>query len=234
MRLRLYAAGGARGWLVREGVALPAAGVTPISADNPCATTRKSAAGASAPGLPLTGFAGSGRLARTSSACALPLVLSSAIVSPWRVALTLEPPVFYAQTSGTTGKPKHIPVTRSMLAMHRDEQALFSYLQYRACPAAFEGKAFGIMGAASEGRLDSGHVVGSVSGHLYQSLPAAVRSRFVVPPDVLGIHLAEIRRPNVRRAGHDLHSLDCAHRYRWPKSYRDYNIVVNLDSGGLR
>jgi hypothetical protein len=74
-----------------------------------------------------------------------------------------------------------------MLAMHRDEQALFSYLQYRACPAAFAGKAFGIMGAAVEGHLDSGHVVGSVSGHLYQSLPRSVRSRFVVPPDVLGI-----------------------------------------------
>ena len=102
-------------------------------------------------------------------------------------ALTAEPPVFYAQTSGTTSKPKHIPVTPSMLAMHRDEQALFSYLQYRACPAAFAGKAFGIMGAAVEGHLDSGHVVGSVSGHLYQSLPRSVRSRFVVPPDVLGI-----------------------------------------------
>jgi hypothetical protein len=74
-----------------------------------------------------------------------------------------------------------------MLAMHRDEQALYSYLQYRACPAAFAGKAFGIMGAAVEGQLDSGHIVGSVSGHLYQSLPRSVRSRFVVPPDVLGI-----------------------------------------------
>lgn len=102
-------------------------------------------------------------------------------------ALTAEPPVFYAQTSGTTSKPKHIPVTPSMLAMHRDEQALFSYLQYRACPAAFAGKAFGIMGAAVEGRLDSGHIVGSVSGHLYQSLPRSIQSRFVVPPEVLGI-----------------------------------------------
>jgi hypothetical protein len=102
-------------------------------------------------------------------------------------ALTSEAPVFYAQTSGTTGKPKYIPVTPSMLAMHRQEQALFSYLQYRACPAAFEGKALGIMGAAVEGRLDSGHVVGSVSGHLYQSLPRTVRARFVVPPEVLGI-----------------------------------------------
>ena len=77
--------------------------------------------------------------------------------------------------------------------MHRDEQALFSYLQYRACPAAFAGKAFGIMGAAVEGRLDSGHVVGSVSGHLYQSLPRSIRSRFVVPPEVLGIADYELK-----------------------------------------
>ena len=102
-------------------------------------------------------------------------------------ALTAEAPSFYAQTSGTTSKPKHVPITPAMLTMHRREQALFSYLQYRACPAAFDGEAFGIMGAAVEGRLDSGHAVGSVSGHLYQSLPHAIRRRFVVPPEVFGI-----------------------------------------------
>jgi hypothetical protein len=102
-------------------------------------------------------------------------------------ALTAEQPIFYAQTSGSTGKPKYVPVTPSMMAMQRSEQRLFSYLQYRACPAAFEGKAFGIMGAAVEDRLETGHAVGSVSGHLYASLPRMVRSRFVVPPEVLAI-----------------------------------------------
>jgi hypothetical protein len=102
-------------------------------------------------------------------------------------ALTAEAPLFYAQTSGTTGAPKYIPIPPTVLAMHRDEQALFSFLQFRACPDAFAGKALGIMGAAVEGRLDSGHTVGSVSGHLYRSLPAVVRSRFVVPPEVLSI-----------------------------------------------
>ena len=99
-------------------------------------------------------------------------------------ALTAESPLFYAQTSGTTGKPKFIPITSSMLAINRREQALFSYLQHRACPAAFAGKALGIMGAAVEAHLDTGHAVGSVSGHLYRSLPAGVRARFVVPPEV--------------------------------------------------
>ena len=102
-------------------------------------------------------------------------------------ALTLEAPLFYAQTSGSTGTPKYIPVCASTLRTHRAEQALFTYLQYRACPAAFSGKAMGIMGAAVEARLESGHDVGSVSGYLYQSLPAAVQSRFVVPPGVSSI-----------------------------------------------
>ena len=102
-------------------------------------------------------------------------------------ALTAEPPIFYAQTSGTTGTPKYVPVTRTMLRLYRDEQATFSYLQYRACPAAFDGAAFGVMGAATEGRLDSGHIVGSVSGQLYAALPGLLRRRLVVPPEVAEI-----------------------------------------------
>jgi hypothetical protein len=102
-------------------------------------------------------------------------------------ALTAEAPLFYAQTSGSTGAPKFIPITPTALAMQREEQALFSYLQFRACPKAFAGKAFGIMGAAVEGQLDSGHTVGSVSGHLYRSLPRSIQARFVIPPEVSGI-----------------------------------------------
>lgn len=99
-------------------------------------------------------------------------------------ALTAEAPLFYAQTSGTTGKPKNIPVTPSMLAMHRAEQALFAYLQFRACPEAFAGKTLGIVGAAVENRLDTGHAVGAASGHVVQSLPRPVRARLVLPQQV--------------------------------------------------
>ena len=126
-------------------------------------------------------------------------------------ALTTEPPQFYAQTSGTTGDPKYIPITPTTLKLHSKEQSLFSYLQYRACPLAFTGKALGIMGAAVEGKLDSGHEVGSVSGHLYQSLPKMIQSRFVLPPAVASItdydlkYLVILRlalaEPNITYAG---------------------------------
>ena len=110
-----------------------------------------------------------------------------------RRSLTCEAPLFYAQTSGSTAAPKLIPVTATSLRMHREEQALFSYLQHRACPAAFAGRAWGVMGAVTEGRLDSGHDVGSVSGHLYQSLPRPIRARFVIPPLVSSIDDYETR-----------------------------------------
>ena len=108
-------------------------------------------------------------------------------------ALTTEAPLFYAQTSGTTGTPKYVPITPASLAMHRAEQALFSYLQFRACPQAFDGMAMGIMGAAVEGHLDSGHAVGSVSGHLYASLPRFIQSRFVVPAAVSTVSDYELK-----------------------------------------
>lgn len=126
-------------------------------------------------------------------------------------ALTTESPKFYAQTSGTTGEPKYIPITSTTLKMHRDEQSLFSYLQYRACPEAFAGKALGIMGAAVEAHLDSGHAVGSVSGHLYKSLPNTIQSRFVLPPAISRITNYELKylvmlrlalaEPNITYAG---------------------------------
>ena len=126
-------------------------------------------------------------------------------------ALTAESPKFYAQTSGTTGEPKYIPITPTTLKSHSDEQSLFSYLQYRACPEAFVGKALGIMGAAVEGELDSGHAVGSVSGHLYQSLPKMIQSRFVLPPAVSSISNYDLKylvilrlalvEPNITYAG---------------------------------
>ncbi len=109
------------------------------------------------------------------------------------LALTGEAPALYAQTSGSTGAPKYVPITPSSLAVHRTEQKIFSYLQYRACPDAFSGHTLGIMGAADEGTLDSGHTVGSVSGHLYRSMPRLVKARFTVPPDVSAVTDYELK-----------------------------------------
>lgn len=104
-----------------------------------------------------------------------------------QAALTDEQPVLYALTSGTTGTPKFIPVLRDTLRQHRNGQRLFTWLQYSACPQAFDGPALGIVGSAIEDHTSQGIPIGSVSGTLYASMPAFMRSRYVAPPEVFSL-----------------------------------------------
>jgi sterol desaturase/sphingolipid hydroxylase (fatty acid hydroxylase superfamily) len=115
-------------------------------------------------------------------------------LQPWvtaqmagEAALTAEPPVLYALTSGTTGAPKHIPVLRRTLREHRRSQRLYTWLQYRTCPAAFDGPALGLVGSAVEGHTACGTPVGSVSGTLYASMPGFMLERYVAPVEVFAI-----------------------------------------------
>jgi len=104
-----------------------------------------------------------------------------------RAALMPVTPVMYAVTSGTTAEPKYIPVSRRTLNQYKLGQQLFSLMLYRACPRAFEGKAFGVASPAVEGCRSSGIPYGSVSGHLYASMPRLVRCNYVIPPEVYAI-----------------------------------------------
>jgi sterol desaturase/sphingolipid hydroxylase (fatty acid hydroxylase superfamily) len=101
--------------------------------------------------------------------------------------LSDENPIMYASTSGTTGDPKYIPVLRSTLRDYVRDQRLFSYLQYRNCPGAFTGKVFAVGSPAIEGHLPSGTPYGSLSGHIYDSMPAFVKANYVLPAGVFAI-----------------------------------------------
>jgi sterol desaturase/sphingolipid hydroxylase (fatty acid hydroxylase superfamily) len=102
-------------------------------------------------------------------------------------ALTCEPPEWYVRTSGTTGKPKDVPLTRSHLrALRRIQQTSVAY-QHRACPEAFSGGIMAIVSPAYEGVLANGKPFGSASGIVASNTPAAVMEKFVVPAPVLTI-----------------------------------------------
>lgn len=104
-----------------------------------------------------------------------------------RPALTGEPPGRYLQTSGTAGTPKLIPVLESTERRWRAHQHLLALAQYRRCPAAFDGSLLSIVGPVVEHRLEGGVTVGSMSGVLYEQLPALLRRRAVLPPEVAAI-----------------------------------------------
>ena len=75
------------------------------------------------------------------------------LLSGGEKALTAEPPEWYVRTSGTTGKPKDIPLTRSHLrALRRIHQTSVA-LQHRAYPEAFSG---GIMAIVSPAFAETG------------------------------------------------------------------------------
>ncbi len=107
--------------------------------------------------------------------------------------LTPTVPRMYALTSGTTGRPKMLPVLDHTLQNQRRTQRIFTYLQYRQTPDAFNGKMFGIMGSPVEGRLENGIPYGSVSGLLYQNMPRIMRDKFVIPTAIMDITNYELK-----------------------------------------
>lgn len=101
--------------------------------------------------------------------------------------ITAENAILYAKTSGTTGAAKLLPVTPTMLAQIKRQQAIASYLQYRACPRAFRGKLLGITGAPEEERTGTEKIIGSISGVMYEKLPLPMKNKFIIPAVVFGL-----------------------------------------------
>lgn len=109
-------------------------------------------------------------------------------------SLTEQPPLRYAVTSGTTGKPKFIPVLESTLKRQRLIQHLFVYKMLKAAPRLLDGKIFSIVSPAVEGYVtDSGRPYGSTSGHMYESIPRLIRRKYVIPPKIFTIQDYDVK-----------------------------------------
>ncbi len=102
-------------------------------------------------------------------------------------ALTAEEPLCYLRTSGSTSKPKDIPLTPSHLHALRKLQRVAVARQLALVPGAFDGSILAITSPAQEGFLSNGKPYGSASGVVAGSTPAILRDKFVVPPSVLAI-----------------------------------------------
>jgi sterol desaturase/sphingolipid hydroxylase (fatty acid hydroxylase superfamily) len=108
-------------------------------------------------------------------------------------ALTAESPTHYLRTSGTTGKPKDIPLVGSHLRRLRRITRLSVSSQHRVCPAAFKGSILVITSPALEGRLANGKPYGSASGIVSGSTPRLLQEKFVVPAPVLTISDSRVK-----------------------------------------
>ncbi len=104
-----------------------------------------------------------------------------------KYSITSEKPIMYAQTSGTTGKAKYIPILKCTIDSYKRAQRIFSYIQHRDVPKIFSGKLLAIVSPKTEGYLNDGTPYGSMSGLVYQSMPNIILAKYVLPPALFEI-----------------------------------------------
>ena len=95
--------------------------------------------------------------------------------------LTEESPLMFATTSGTTGEPKHIPVTPAWAREMADVMRLWVRQAVRDHAGLLERKILTIVSPAVEGRTPAGLQFGSMSGLAYARLPWLIRRRHALP-----------------------------------------------------
>ncbi len=101
--------------------------------------------------------------------------------------LTQEHPSLFLQTSGTTDRPKNIPLTGSATRGLKDSQTLFAFAHHMGIPDIFKGKLLTISGMRVEGQLENGKPYGSMSGMISHSMPFLLKSKYVVPKAIARI-----------------------------------------------
>ncbi len=119
--------------------------------------------------------------------------------------LTSEPAVMFAQTSGTTGKSKFIPVTPSCQGdAHNLITRTWIYHAYKAHPEIITGKILSLVSPAVEGYTDRKLPFGSTSGHMYKNMPGIVKKAYAIPHQIFDIADYQAKYYAVMRIGIEL------------------------------
>lgn len=98
--------------------------------------------------------------------------------------LTKDDPIFFGLTSGTTNKPKLIPVTEFSRRKKAEVARLWAYYIVRDHPKILNGKILAIINPDTEGHAPSGIPYGAETGHGYKNLPWTVKKMYALPYDI--------------------------------------------------
>ena len=108
--------------------------------------------------------------------------------------LTVENPLMFATTSGTTAQPKYIPITPGYMDEFRIASVASGYHVYRSFPQVEEGVALSVVSPAVEGHTEAGIPYGAISGQLFHKEPYWVKKYISpVPYEVFLIRDYEVR-----------------------------------------
>jgi hypothetical protein len=90
--------------------------------------------------------------------------------------------LMFAMTSGTTGSPKYLPITREFYREYVAGWNLWGDALYRKYPGLFFKPSLGLVSDWQQSTTASGVPVGNISGLVRQTASWIVRARSVVPP----------------------------------------------------
>ena len=98
--------------------------------------------------------------------------------------LTQDPIVMFTMTSGSTGEPKLIPVTKVTQNMHTKLTRLWYGRAFLDHPRCVDGKVFGFVSPAVEGFTPGGIPYGAASGVIYRSSPHWIKRTHALPYEI--------------------------------------------------
>jgi hypothetical protein len=97
-------------------------------------------------------------------------------------------PLFYNTTSGTTGSPKMIPVSKKYFeTTYQGLSRLWFYTCLKDNRTLFDGKSLSAVSPAVEGTVEDGTPYGSISGAVYRNIPAVLKKTYSTPYPVICI-----------------------------------------------
>ncbi len=96
-------------------------------------------------------------------------------------------PIMYMITSGTTSKPKLLPVNEHYIRIITDMTNMMLVRDMKLCGNFFNGKIFAITGKARESQAPDGTWIGSVSGYNRETTSKTVQSTYAVPGEIFDV-----------------------------------------------
>jgi hypothetical protein len=110
-------------------------------------------------------------------------------------------PLFYTTTSGTTSKPKLIPVGADYFKTYNQLTKLWLYTCLRDNPGLYKGQSLSVVSPAAEGVVEDGTPYGSISGVTYRNIPSVLKSTYATPYPVVGIRDYQLKYYAMMRFG---------------------------------
>lgn len=104
-----------------------------------------------------------------------------------RNLLTADAPVYYVRTTGSTGEPKHVPITHSYRAEFQRTVHVSLFNLRRRFPEAFHSRALYFVGSRKVARAPDGNDVGTMSGFNFTEMPKLVRAVYAWPYELFEV-----------------------------------------------